>query len=324
MGENILEDKTLNQQKRQKVQVDRSNIIKDAMNIMIDYKGFNGSLEFEYYEETGTGIGPTYEFYSIVSKEIRNVPELWYKTTDLSLFPSPVNSHSNRKLFEILGFVIARALYDDRLIEIPLSSLFWDLVLDRSISFRKISKIDKDLGKAIHDFLKIIKIKQNCTKEDISQIKYNNTLIEDIGLTFNLPGFNNIELKVGGSQELVTIYNLEEYLSSIFEKFFFSELQGHIEAFKFGFNSVFPITALKCFTSLELEEIIFGCPNDNWDYDILFENITPLHGFDKNSIVYKNLIKIMNEFDSLDKKKFLLFVTGSPRLPLGGNFINIY
>ena len=31
MGENILEDKTLNQQKRQKVKVDRSNIIKDAI-----------------------------------------------------------------------------------------------------------------------------------------------------------------------------------------------------------------------------------------------------------------------------------------------------
>jgi hypothetical protein len=31
----------------------------------------------------------------------------------------------------LLGFLIARALYDDRLIDIPLNSLFWDLVLDR-------------------------------------------------------------------------------------------------------------------------------------------------------------------------------------------------
>jgi len=31
----------------------------------------------------------------------------------------------------ILGFLIARALYDDRLIDIPMNSLFWDLVLDR-------------------------------------------------------------------------------------------------------------------------------------------------------------------------------------------------
>jgi len=32
-----------------------------------------------------------------------------------------------------MGFAIARALYDDRLIDIPLNSLFWDIVLDRVI-----------------------------------------------------------------------------------------------------------------------------------------------------------------------------------------------
>jgi len=36
-------------------------------------------------------------------------------------------------MFKIMGFAIARALYDDRLIDIPLNSLFWDIVLDRVI-----------------------------------------------------------------------------------------------------------------------------------------------------------------------------------------------
>lgn len=31
----------------------------------------------------------------------------------------------------LLGFLIARALFDDRLIDLPINSLFWDLVLDR-------------------------------------------------------------------------------------------------------------------------------------------------------------------------------------------------
>jgi len=36
--------------------------------------------------------------------------------------------------------------------------------------------------------------------------------VEDLALDFTLPGFPNIELKKGGKDFPVTIYNLEEYL----------------------------------------------------------------------------------------------------------------
>jgi E3 ubiquitin-protein ligase TRIP12 len=92
-------------------------------------------LEFEYLNETGTGIGPTLEFYSLIAKEMKMIPNLWYKTYDYSLFPAPSseNIEENKKIFTLLGFVIARGLYDDRLLDFPLNSLFWDLVLERVI-----------------------------------------------------------------------------------------------------------------------------------------------------------------------------------------------
>lgn len=86
-------------------------------------------------DETGTGLGPTLEFYSLCFKEITSKKDLWYKTTNNTLFPSPVFSKEDQKdrekTFMLLGFLVARALYDDRLIDLPLNSLFWDLVLDR-------------------------------------------------------------------------------------------------------------------------------------------------------------------------------------------------
>lgn len=88
-------------------------------------------------DETGTGLGPTLEFYSLCFKEITSKADLWYKTTNNSLFPSPLLDKHQKKerenIFMLLGFLIARALYDDRLIDLPLNSLFWDLVLDRVI-----------------------------------------------------------------------------------------------------------------------------------------------------------------------------------------------
>lgn len=44
----------------------------------------------------------------------------------------------------------------------------------------------------------------------------NGCSVEDLGLDFTLPGFPNIELKKGGKDVPVTIYNLEEYLRVFF------------------------------------------------------------------------------------------------------------
>ncbi len=52
----------------------------------------------------------------------------------MSLFPLPANNSTKveyTKLFTLIGFMIARGLYDDRLLDLPLNSLFWDIVFDR-------------------------------------------------------------------------------------------------------------------------------------------------------------------------------------------------
>lgn len=54
------------------------------------------------------------------------------------------------------------------------------------------------------------------TRETLQQalesLNMNGCSVEDLGLDFTLPGFPNIELKKGGKDIPVTIYNLEEYL----------------------------------------------------------------------------------------------------------------
>lgn len=125
-------------------------------------------------------------------------------------------------------------------------------------------------------------------------------------------------MKNRGSDTLVTINNLEEYLELIFDKFILTGIDPLIRAFKMGFNKVFKIESLKCFTNKELEEIICGCDDEAWDYDNLVENIIPDHGYDKNSLMYKGLLQIMINMNNLERKTFLQFVTGSPRLPIGG------
>jgi len=103
------------------------------------------------------------------------------------------------------------------------------------------------------------------------------------------------------------------------ETILYNNKKDYISAFKKGFNSVFDISYLKCFQSSEIEEILCGSVNETWDLDTLIENVVPNHGYDRNSAIYKYLISFMKELSATEKKKFLFFITGCPRLPLGGN-----
>ena len=196
---------------RLKIIIERDKIFEYGLKIINDTvtSQFAGYLEFEYLNEIGNGIGPTLEFYHLIINALREEKELWYKTTDGSLYPRIFKkgtlTQATLNKYKLLGFVIARALYDDRLIEVPLSRVFWDVVLNRGTQLSDISVFDKDLGKTIQDFIDIIKrkeefITQHKGEEKLNElleknVTYNGCNIKELDLYFTLPGYDDIELK---------------------------------------------------------------------------------------------------------------------------------
>jgi E3 ubiquitin-protein ligase TRIP12 len=114
------------------------------------------------------------------------------------------------------------------------------------------------------------------------EITYNGKKLSEVELNFTLPGHSEIELKFGGEDTLVDIFNVDEYVCLIYEQLFRRGLKDIVESFRNGFNMVFPVKNLKTFLSSELEEILCASSNENWDYDTLYENINPNHGYYKN------------------------------------------
>ena len=191
----------------------------------------------------------------------------------------------------------------------------------------KLIKIDKDVGRTILELSKLSILKEALLKSDSNidlekSLLYNNKKISDIDFYFTLPG-TNINLKQNGSEIQVNSYNFEEYINLVVEMVCRKGIEEYVLSFKCGFNQVFDINCLKCFQSSEIEEIFCGSSKDQWDYSTLMQNIIPNHGYDKNSNIFKNMINILTEMTTEERKKFLLFVTGCPRLPLGG-FKNLY
>jgi E3 ubiquitin-protein ligase TRIP12 len=77
---------------RQKVRISRKHILESAVKVFELYGSSSSVLEVEYFEEVGTGLGPTLEFYSLVSKEFARKDLKIWRDSDL-LSPSPYVGH---------------------------------------------------------------------------------------------------------------------------------------------------------------------------------------------------------------------------------------
>ena len=72
------------------------------------------------------------------------------------------------------------------------------------------------------------------------------------------------------------------------------------------------------FSDSELDMLVCGDKGENWSMDLLLKAVHPAHGYAREDETYLNLIHFMLSLDGNDQRRFLSFVTGCPRLPIGG------
>ncbi|KAG5624783.1 hypothetical protein H5410_010001 [Solanum commersonii] len=66
---------------RQKVRVSRNRILDSAAKVMEMYSSQKAVLEVEYFGEVGTGLGPTLEFYTMLSRDLQKVGLRMWRTS---------------------------------------------------------------------------------------------------------------------------------------------------------------------------------------------------------------------------------------------------
>lgn len=95
-----------------------------------------------------------------------------------------------------------------------------------------------------------------------------------------------------------------------------------MESFKEGFESVFPLARLNMFYAEELEKVFCGS-EASWDIKTLMESFRPDHGYTSDSRAMQSLFEVLASYCVQEQRDFLRFVTGSPRLPVGGE-LSVY
>ena len=338
---------------RHKVRLSRKMILQSAVKVLGLYGSAPGILEIEYFDEVGSGLGPTLEFYATVSKEFsKKKLKLWrdsdpidkdeeaYVVNKLGLFPSPlsksqISSENGRKVlyfFASLGKFVARALLDSRIIDFNFNQNFLKLVQffnthgTQKHSGRELKKlanlpclklVDSELADSIEHLVKYTKLYAQVDEKDRANIRIDGCTIRDLSLYFELPGYPDYELIPGGSEVQVTEVNLEQYINRVIEATLYTGILHQTKAFMEGFSKVFPIKSLVIFSPKELVDL-FGNAEEDWSFDSLTSAINANHGYTKESNAIESLVNILVNFSVEQKRTFLQFLTGAPKLPIGG------
>jgi E3 ubiquitin-protein ligase TRIP12 len=437
---------------RQKVRISRRRLLDSAAKVFELYAGAKAQLEIEFFNEVGTGLGPTLEFYTLLSHELqRRSLGIWRHTAAPSgaandgtkpaaveaaapaaaaaaaaaaggggrgqtaaarrqsgpgplagelgeeagqhesvraselvvapqgLFPAPLppgqrgDDSKAAAHFRLLGRAVAKALQDNRLLDLPLSPLFYRLALQRRVDLYDIRRLDSSLGASLERLHAAFHA--HAAAGGAGPLLVDGVPLEELCLTWELPGYPSYplhpdhgpdvrtragrqlawELQSAANlacsehvptfacpvvcllvtsnrlllttarcplplplqQSPVTAANLRQYLDAVVEATLGAGVSAQVSAFRQGFSAIFPLDALTAFYEDEIEAMLCGT-GEAWSVDYLAEVIKFDHGYTAQSPAVRFLLEVLSELDAVEQRRFLRFVTGTPRLPPGG------
>ena len=355
---------------KQKVRIARGRILDSAVKVLDDYGSKPPSIEVEYFNEEGVGLGPTLEFYTLVSREFaKKRLHMWRNNesnqddehvfSKQGLFPAPMSDHQIAsdygqkviKLFATLGKFVARSMLDSRIIDLSFNPIFFRINSGGNAikpSLGSVKAVDQGLAQSLQTLRQYLSMKKKITdsrlapaakSQKIARIQVSGARIDELSLDFTLPGYPQIELKPRGSTIAVDIDNVGEYIDAVIDYTLSKGVHKQLESFKKGFSAVFPYSSLSAFTPDELVNL-FGRVEEDWSIEsklrfemssnlvetdastALTDSIKVNHGYNLDSQTVRNLLQAMTEMDLATRRNFLQFITGSPKLPIGGMLLN--
>ncbi|KEG12995.1 E3 ubiquitin-protein ligase TRIP12 [Trypanosoma grayi] len=287
-------------------------------------------LEFEYYNENGSGSGPTMEFYSLVSDELREINlGLWRRTDETpdekyfrphnGVYPLPLPPDSREiarvePYFRLLGRFLARALLDRRILTISLSPVLLKMLRGDECGVYDLVDISESLGASIVALA-------TAARSGAALVQLSGSAapcaVEDLLLDYTLPGDGLIELKKGGANIPVTSKNLLDYCDAVTSFMLRAGVEHALKALRSGFHDYIPLYALRMLTVAELHEAIHGHAG-LVTVEELEANCHADHGYTMTCCHVRQLFEIIASFDEEEQRRFFLFLTGSSHLPVGG------
>ena len=298
---------------RLELEVKRSDIVNNALNQLsqVDVASLKKPLQVKFQGEEGEDAGGVRkEFFMLILKEIldpkygmfRNYAEsrlMWFAEIQIE----------TDAMYFLVGLICGLAIYNNTIIDICFPLALYRKLLGEKVGMSDLKVLDPVMHRSLQMLLDYEEGGSNGTVEDI------------FGLTFSINKDNfgeaiTVDLVPNGQNIDVTGSNRGEYVNQYIEFLFNASVKEQFAAFSEGFLKVCGGHILSLFRPTELMEMVIGNQNYNWDD---FEKTAEYKGvFYRQHPVIDRFWSVFHRLTLEDKKDFLLFLTGSNKVPIGG------
>jgi ubiquitin-protein ligase E3 B len=301
------------------ITIHRSRIVEDGYQQLarLPSTALKGLIRVKFINDHGldeAGIDQDGVFKEFLEDTIKRVFDpslnLFSTTSEQRLYPSPTSRlhEDHLSLFNFVGKMLGKAVYEGIVVDVPFATFFLARVLGQHHS-KLYSPID-DLASLDPELYKnLIYIRHH----DVSDLDLTFSIDQDI-----MGKIENFELEPGGRHIPVTNQNRVRYIHSVANFRMRTQIEEQTKAFIRGFKSIVNLEWLHMFSASEFQRLISGdtAPIDLQD---LRRHTKYFGGFHNNHRVVCWLWDILeSDFTPEEHSLFLKFVTSCSKPPLLG------
>ncbi|KAH8384380.1 hypothetical protein KR200_000365 [Drosophila serrata] len=282
-------------------------------------QALKGVIRVRFINQQGlheAGIDQDGVFKEFLEETIKKVFDpslnLFKTTSDQRLYPSPISyvQDNHLQLFEFVGRMLGKAVYEGIVVDVPFASFFLSQLLGQT-------------QQALYSCMDELPSLDNELYRSLTFIKHYKQDVADLNLTFSVDQdvmgkIVTHELHPGGKARVVNDHNKLVYIHYMAFFHMNTQIREQTVAFNRGFRSIVNPEWLSLFSPPELQRLISGdtVPLDLRD---LRKHTQYYGGFHDSHRVVGWLWDILaKDFTEEERKLFLKFVTSCSKPPLLG------
>ncbi|KAJ4944182.1 hypothetical protein JOQ06_012727 [Pogonophryne albipinna] len=257
-------------------------------------------------EEAVDAGGVTKEFFLLLLKELMDpVYGMFthYKESNLLWFSDKCFVEQN--WFHLIGIICGLAIYNSTVVDLHFPLVLYKKLLDVAPTLEDFKELSPTEARSLQQLL-------DYEGGDVEEMFLLNFAItrENYGMT------EVKELVPGGESISVDKNNRKEFVEAYLRYVFSDSVSDEYAAFSSGFLKVCGGEILSLFQPSELMAMVVGNSNYNWEE--MEKNAVYKGEYTATHPTVRLFWEVFHEFPLEQKKQFLLFLTGSDRIPIHG------
>uniref|UniRef100_A0AAR2KL31 HECT domain-containing protein n=1 Tax=Pygocentrus nattereri TaxID=42514 RepID=A0AAR2KL31_PYGNA len=280
--------------------VRRENVVGDTMEVLrksknVDYKK---PLKVIFVgEEAVDAGGVRKEFFLLIMKELLD-PKYgmfrYYEESRLIWFAD--KTFEDVDLFHLIGVICGLAIYNLTIVELHFPLALYKKLLKKKPTLEDVKELMPDIGRSLQQLL-------DYTEDDVEDAFCLNFTVRIV--------IQHIILKL-----LHNFLFRQDFVDAYIDYIFNTSVAPLFNAFYSGFHKVCGGKVLELFQPNELQAMVIG--NTNYDWKELEKSAEYKGEYWAEHPTIKLFWEVFHELPLEKKKQFLLFLTGSDRIPILG------